>query len=134
MKNMLRLVLILLTGFLALTAIGGSVGLLVGFGAPPVEMIAHSPFKNYVIPGLALLLIVGGAASLTLILLIKRHPRAALASLLTALIIIIFEIVEILAIGSPAGIARNLQMLYLTLGVLIGLCTLALHHTQTASN
>lgn len=48
MKNMLRLVLILLTGFLALTAIGGSVGLLVGFGVPPVEMIAHSPFTNCV--------------------------------------------------------------------------------------
>lgn len=132
MKNLLRLVLILLNGFLALTAIGGGIGLLAGFGAPPVAMIAQSPFKNYVLPGLALLVIVGGAASLAVLLLLKRHPRAALASLLTALIIIAFESVEILTIGSPVGIARNLQVLYLSLGVLIGLGAVTLYRTKTA--
>ncbi len=115
----LRTVLILLNTFLALTAIAGGLGLLAGLSAPPVEMLAGSPFGGYTVPGLSLLLVVGGTALAATAMLIRRHPRAGLASLLAGAAIIVFEIVEVLVIGSPAGIARNLQVFYFGLGGLI---------------
>ncbi len=119
MKKLLRILLILLDGFLALTAFAGGIGLLAGLNAPPVEMLAGSPFKSYTVPGLALFILVGGVALVATIMMIRRHPMAALASAAAGGIIIIFEIVEVMVIGSPAGISRNLQIFYITLGGLI---------------
>jgi hypothetical protein len=117
--RILRFVLILLTGFLALTAFAGGVGLLADLNAPPVEMLEGSPFSNYIVPGLALFFLVGGFALAATILLVRRHGYAALASALAGVVIVIFEIVEVMVIGSPAGIARDLQIFYSTLGLLI---------------
>lgn len=119
MNNLLRVLLILLDGFLALTAFGGGIALLAGLYAPPVEMLAGSPFKSYTVPGLALFVLVGGSALVAMILMIRRHPMAALASAVAGIIIILFEIVEVMVIGSPEGISRDLQIFYFTLGGLI---------------
>jgi hypothetical protein len=62
-----------LTSFLALTAFAGGIGLLADLNAPPLEMLEGSLFHNYIIPGLALFVIVGGAASVAAYLLIKQH-------------------------------------------------------------
>jgi hypothetical protein len=122
-RSFLRLSLLVCTGFLALTACAGGIGLLTGAAAPPVEMLSGSPFPDYTIPALALAGIVGGMALLASVLLIRRHHWAVRAALLSGLAILIFELVEVLAIGSPPGIARNLQVFYFTLGSLI--CLLA---------
>jgi hypothetical protein len=119
MKKALRILLIVLTAFLALTAIAGGIGLLSGTNAPSTELLKGSPFHNYTVPGLALLVIVGGCALVATILLLRRHPFGALAAGAAGAIIIGFEIVEALVIGSPPGIARNLQIFYFTLGLLI---------------
>lgn len=118
-SNILRIALILLDGFLAITAIAGGIGLLTGTNAPPVTDLAGSPFADYTIPGLALLVLVGGTALVATYMTIRRHKYAALVSALAAATIIVFEIVEILAIGMPPGIARNLQIFYFTLGLII---------------
>jgi hypothetical protein len=114
-----RLSLIILTGFLSLTAMGGGIGLVTNIMAPPVQDLQGSSFKSYLVPGLALFLIVGGGALATMILLIRLHPIGSLASILAGIIIIGFETVEIWVIGSPAGLARSLQVFYLSLGILI---------------
>jgi hypothetical protein len=118
-KRILRSVLIVLDAFLALTAVAGGIGLLTGANAPSLEFLQGSPFSSYTIPGLALLLIVGGCALAATVLTWRRHPFGAPASGLAGVVIIGFEIVEVLVIGSPAGIARNLQVFYFTLGLLI---------------
>lgn len=118
-NRLLRLALILLDAFLALTAIAGGIGLLTGVNTPTLEWLARSPFRSFTIPGLALLLIVGGTALVATIMMIRRHPSATIASGLAGAFIIGFEIVEVIFIGSPAGIARTLQVFYLTLGLLI---------------
>jgi hypothetical protein len=83
-------------------------------------MLAGSPCKSYTIPGPALFIIVGGAALLVTIMMIRPHPLAALASAAAgSIIIILFEIVEVMVIGSPEGISRDLQIFYFTLGGLI---------------
>jgi len=124
-NNNLRILLILLDGFLSLTAIAGGIGLLTGTNTPPVSFLAGSPFPDYTIPGLALLVLVGGTALVATYLTIRHHRYAALVSVLAGAMIIVFEIVEVLAIGMPPGIARNLQVFYFTLGLIILVLALA---------
>lgn len=122
----LRAALIFLVGFLALTAIAGGIALLAGLNAPPVAMLGGSPFGSYTIPGLALLFVVGGSALVATVMLVRRHPRGVAAAMLAGAVIIGFEIVEVLVIGSPAGVARNLQVFYFVLGGLILLLAVSL--------
>jgi len=58
-----RLVLIVMTTFLELTGFAGGIGLIADLNAPPLEMLEGSVFRNYIVPGLALFVIVGGTAS-----------------------------------------------------------------------
>ena len=111
--------LIVLDAFLTVTSIAGGVGLLTGAISPGVEMLQGSPFHTYLIPGLALLMIVGGSALLATGLMLRLPQLGVLASAVAGVIIIGFEVVEVLVIGSPAGLGRNLQIFYFTLGLLL---------------
>ncbi|MBK7630568.1 MAG: hypothetical protein IPJ23_07690 [Ignavibacteriales bacterium] len=111
--------LIILNIFLALTAIPGGFCLLTGIAAPPIEELNDSVFKDYIIPGLALMIIVGGSALFTSIMLIRKNKYALLFSALCGLIIMFFEFVEVLAIGSPTGAGLVMQIIYFILGVLL---------------
>ncbi len=119
LTKFIRILLIVLTIFLALSAFAGGIQLLEGTYAPPVDLLAGSPFDSYVIPGLALGLIVGGSALFAAVLLIRKSRFALLASVAAGLIIMFFEFVEVLVIGSPAGPAFFLQVFYFGLGMLI---------------
>ena len=103
LSRIVRLLLIVADAFLALTAIAGGIGLLAGLNRPPVDLLQGSPFSDYTIPGLSLLVIVGGGALLTTVLLLRRHPYATLIAGASGIVIIGFEMIEILIIGSPAG-------------------------------
>lgn len=113
------IVLTLMVAFLAVTAVVGGAALLTGDIAPGLELLAGSPFSSYVIPGLSLLVLVGGSAVVATFMLLVRHPAGVAASAVAGVMIMGFEVVEVLVIGSPAGIARNLQIFYFTLGLLI---------------
>lgn len=117
--RVLRFLLIVLVGFLALTAIGGGVGLLTGAISPGLELLVGSPFGSYLVPGLALLVLVGGSALVATVALIRGHPRAILVAAMSGAMIIGFETVEVLVIGSDPGVARNLQLFYFGLGLAI---------------
>jgi hypothetical protein len=132
--NFLRIVLIVLTAFLALTAIGGGIALLFNLNAPPVEQLQGSIFKNFTIPGLALFLAVGGSSLFATILLIRNSPFAILAATAAGFIILFFEFVEILVIGSPPGVARTLQIFYYGLGTIIVVLSLFAWYLQLLGN
>ena len=117
--KILRITLVCLTFFLALSGFAGGVGLLAKFNAPPVSQLEGSPFKDWTIPGLSLFLIVGGSALFAAILLLRKSKFALLFSATIGIIIMFFEFVEVLVIGSPAGIARTLQIFYFGLGTTI---------------
>jgi hypothetical protein len=117
--NILRIVLIVLTAFLALTAIGGGISLMANLYAPPVEQLQGSIFKSFTIPGLALFLLVGGGSLVATILLIGNNRFAFFASAAAGFLIIFFEFVEVMVIGSEPGVARTLQIFYFGLGTLI---------------
>jgi hypothetical protein len=114
-----RMILLVLNGILALTAIGGGSALALGYQTPPVALLQGSPFASYLIPGVALIVLVGGSAGLAFVTLAFRRRSAFLANLAAAAAVVIFEIVEIGIVGSPQGPARTMQILYLSIGALI---------------
>lgn len=120
-KGLLRSAVIALDSFLALTAAAGGVGLLTGVNAPPIKSLSGSPFSDYTVPGLSLVIMVGGSALVAAVMMIRRHRLAAHASVVAGAMVIGFEIVEVLVIGSPAGVARTLQIFYFSLGLVIAL-------------
>ncbi len=118
-RRILYTLLIVLTIFLSLSAIGGGISLLADLYAPPLEQLQGSIFTDWTIPGLSLLLIVGGGSLLAVILLLRRSRFALLASAAAGIAIMFFEFVEVLVIGSPAGVSRFLQILYFGTGTAI---------------
>lgn len=93
-----RKLLALLDGFLGLTALGGVLGLLLGY-TPPIDRLQGSLFASYTIPGLALMLLVGGSAMVATWLQSKRHPLGLQISLVSGLMLMAFEAVELLVVG-----------------------------------
>ena len=123
----IHVLLIALAGVLGLSAVPGGITLLVGFHAPPVEQLKGSVFSDFTVPGLALLLAVGGSAVLATVLLIRRSPFSLLSAAFAGVIVMSFEFVEVLAIGSPAGPARVMQFLYFGIGLaLVSLALIAM--------
>jgi hypothetical protein len=116
LRRVFTVTLTALSAFLALSAIPGGIALLIGFNAPPVQQLAGSVFSDFTIPGLALLLLVGGSAVLATVLLLRKSPFALLGSIAAGLVVMSFEFVEVLAIGSPTGPARVMQILYFGVG------------------
>ena len=118
-KRIERMLLIALNAFLAVTAVVGGIGLLTGSIPLPLALLQGSPFSTYTIPGLTLLVIVGGSALVATGLMLRRHAFGTLVSILTGVMIMCFEMVEVLVIGSEPGLMRNLQVFYFVLGVVI---------------
>ena len=126
-------ILIALTGFLALTALLGGIGLLARIYSPPVEDLQGSIFRDFTIPGLALFVIVGGSALLATLLLIRKSKFAILMAIVAGFIIMFFEFVEVLVIGSPPGVAQALQIFYYGLGTIITIVSIAIWFIDLSS-
>ena len=124
LRALLRAVLVFLAGFLALSAIPGGITLLAGFYAPPLEQLEGSVFSSFLVPGLALLVVVGGSALLALVLLVRRSHIGPVVAGFAGAFVMAFEFVEVLAIGSPPGPAFVMQVLYFGIG--LGLVCLSL--------
>ncbi len=129
-KKIIIAILTFLTGFLSLSGVLGGIALVAKFNAPPVEQLNGSVFKDFTIPGIALTFFVGGSALLAAILLIRKSMFALSLSVLTGIIIMTFEFVEVLVIGSPEGIARNLQILYFGIGITISILSISIWYIE----
>jgi hypothetical protein len=115
----LHILLIVLTSFLALTAVLGGLVLLTGFYAPPVDMLQGSLFQSFTIPALSLSFLVGSSAVFAAVLLLRKSKFDILFATTAGIIIMFFEFVEMMVIGSPAGPARFMQIFYFGLGTCI---------------
>lgn len=112
-----RTALTILDSFLAVSAILGGLGLVTGRYAPPTEMLAGSPFSTYAVPGLALILVIGGV-SLAATVLVARRARAGLAvSVAAASFLLIFEAVELAIIGFTGLLAGCVVLAVLILAL-----------------
>ena len=109
-----RIGLAVLDGFLGLTAVLGGIMLVINRFTPPLDMLAGSPFASYLIPGLALLVLVGGGGFLASALVLRRSPWGTAVSSAAGLMVLIFEAVELVVIGFTWLLA-----FYVLLGVAI---------------
>jgi hypothetical protein len=121
-----RIALLVLSGFVAVSAIGGAIWVV---PAMPLDWIKAGPFTDWTVPSLALGF-VGVLAAAAFVALIVRTWAGALASILAGGAMVTFELVEIGVVGwtlsdpGPAYFQSWLQLVYLVVGsllVLIGL-------------
>lgn len=117
--KVIRVLVIIMLGFLALTTIAGGVALITDSMGMPVELLEGSPFSNYSIPGLSLAVIVGGNALIAVVLLFRKSKFSYLFSAAAGFVIMIFEFVEVQAVGTIDGLGQFLQIFYFGLGTLI---------------
>ena len=92
----LRALLVALNVFLAITAIIGGVWVIPQL---PREWLTGTPFTSFLIPALALALVVGGGALAAAIGLVLGRGWALLVSMMVGVAIGIFEIVETITLS-----------------------------------
>lgn len=114
MIRFLHRTLLGLTLFLAATSIAGGIGLVTGLIAPGTDLLEGSIFSSYVIPGLALLILAGGSATLAAAEIARQGTYQYEISILAGAVIIVFELVEWAIVGYSF-----LQAVYLAVGGLI---------------
>ncbi|MEV7694841.1 hypothetical protein AB0N73_16055 [Microbacterium sp. NPDC089189] len=92
----LRILLLVVAWFSAVSALVGMVGLTVGggMGLPP-EWLAGSPFDGYLWPGVILGVVVGGTQVLTLVAQYRGYALAAGLHAAAGLVMMIWIFVEI---------------------------------------
>ena len=101
--------------FILVSAVGGGVGLILGNGmGMPLSWLDGTPFDSFVIPGLVLLLVVGGTQALAVLLQHRRHPWWPAAAGVAGFGMVIWVYVEVALLP----VYSFLHTLYLTTGVL----------------
>lgn len=118
-RTTLRKTLIGLEGLTALSSIAGAI-----FVVPfmPLKDLEGSAFSDYLIPALALGILVGGTALLALLALLAQREEAILLAATSGIALAIFEVVEVTTIG-PVHI---LQPTCFVVGLAIALLALRL--------
>src|SRR5437773_8915936 len=128
--KIIRITLIVIELFVGLWAVIGGIGLVTGvipFLQMPIAYLQGTPFSDYMIPGLLLLIIVGGSFLFAAATILSGHELGVLASALAGLILIGFEFVEVLiidryAIVLPSAVPQQVIMTVLSLAC-FGLAT-----------
>ena len=101
--------------FNLLSALSGGIGLLFANGlGMPLYLLDDSPFDSFIVPGLILLLIVGGTQALAVLLQHRRHPWYPAAAGVAGFGMIIWIYVEVALLPGYAF----LMTLYFSTGVL----------------
>jgi hypothetical protein len=103
--------------FQGLSGVAGGIGLVGGGLQFPLSWLEGSPFDDYFIPGLILLVVLGIFPLIVFYGLWTRQYWGWLGALLVGLALIIWIVVEILIIGYQPQ--PPLQLIYGVLGVII---------------
>jgi hypothetical protein len=123
--KVIRIALVVIEAFIGLSAIQGGIALLRGAfdQVVPVAWLAGTPFSDYTIPGLVLVIVVGGCALLAAATVFIHREWAVLVSVLAGLLMAGYEVVEAVSLDSKVGnvlpSVLELQLLYFVLGLAI---------------
>jgi hypothetical protein len=109
-----RNALLTLDVFLGITAVLGGLALLVGWIAPDLGALHGSPFHDYTVPALLLILVEGVAGLAAAWTVHRRMAVAPPVSAVAGCSIVCFEVVELSIIGF-----NPLQALYMAVGLAI---------------
>jgi hypothetical protein len=121
-----RIALLVLETFIWTSALAGGIAILQGavFGfVLPLAWLAGTPFSDYTIPGLTLVIVVGGTALLAAATVFIQREWAVLVSVLAGLFMAGYEVVEVVSLDSKFGDALptflGMQLVYFVLGLAI---------------
>jgi hypothetical protein len=122
----IRIALLVLEVFIASGAIAGGIPLMQGmaFGQRlPLALLAGTPFSDYTIPALILMIVVGGTALLAAATLFIDREWAVLVSVLAGLLMAGYEMVEAVGLDSKAGpflpFALGIQLIWFVAGLAV---------------
>ena len=139
--NILRISIVTIASFITLTAIGGGLAILVGADEFPLEWLSGTPFKDYTIPALILIFIVGGSALITAIAAIRaltQHPIQSPAAAIAGLIMSGHIVVEVSILKQVPPGPTWIEGVYFSLGCLLLLLGLwqwkSEHQKQSEAN
>jgi len=100
MDNLIRIVVIILLFFLSLNAIGGSLFLIADPSGKliqiPLELLNGTPFNNYLIPGIILLVSIGIFSLATAIATIKKTKSCIWLIIIQGCVLIGWLTIELL--------------------------------------
>lgn len=119
-----RILLLLSTGLISLTAVGGGLALLSGMEGDrfPLAWLNGTPFSDYTIPALLLIFAVGGSATIALIMNLVNLQRGISFSLTAGFILVGFITGEIILLKQEPPGPSVIELFYAGLGLLtIGL-------------
>jgi hypothetical protein len=102
-----------------LTAVWGGIELVCSpdgsFMGLPLSLLEHSPFHDFIVPGVLLAVFVGGINTLAGVLVLVRHPRADAEAMVSGAVLTMWIAIEVLLIRH----VHWLHGVYLTLGLTI---------------
>lgn len=105
--------LMALAGFVAVSAYGGAVALIIGWLRPSTSMAQNLPFHSPVFAGVALACIVAAPATVVAVLAWRRHPRDRDAATLAGILLVGWIVVEVAVVRQFSA----LQVIYGLAGV-----------------
>jgi peptidoglycan/LPS O-acetylase OafA/YrhL len=103
---------------LALNAFGGGIYGIMGAREVPIEWLEGSPFKSYFIPGLILIICVGGSAWIAAMAVFKRRSHARLAALACGMITLIWIATQVAIIGYVSWLQPTIAAMAMVILVL----------------
>jgi len=114
----IRYLLGALLTFGAANAVAGGYYGLAGAEGVPVEWLRGSPFSDYTVPSLILLVVVGGSFSIAAIAVFRRSYRARSTAFAAAVVVLGWIGVQVAIIGyvswmQPATIVAGILVLFL---------------------
>ena len=114
-----RVALAAIGGFVALTAVGGGIALATGAESDrfPAGLLAGTPFRSYLIPGLILAVVVGGSAAVATTATLRSPEAGARASLLAGLVMMGWIVGEVLIL--PPSARSWVEAVYFALGLML---------------
>jgi len=117
----IRIVVGVLTAFVALTAIGGGAALVSGLEADrfPLAWLDGTPFTSYTGPGLILALIVGGSALIATLITFRGRQSGAGSSMVSGVLLAGFVAVEALILKQIPHGPTAMEIIYFVVGAAI---------------
>ncbi|HXZ06359.1 MAG TPA: hypothetical protein VEH81_16110 [Ktedonobacteraceae bacterium] len=119
----LRLMLIVLEAFVALTSLVCGVGLAIGVIQFPLVWLASAPVHDYIILGWVMAIVVGGSSLLAALMMLAGQEAGVFFSALAGFLLLCFEVVEVSLVDRNLGIwlllVVPLQALYSVIGLTI---------------
>ena len=117
--KIIRIILCVLSVFIALTAIGGGIAMLTGADRFPVEWLQGTPFADYTLPALVLSMVVGGSALLAALLIFTKRDLGARIAVAAGILLLGYVSVEVLILKQTPPGPTWIEIMYWILGAVV---------------